>query len=205
MYLDIICNIQLNGKGFFILKRLLTIILIVLFISLSAIVCIGLDLLIYAKSPSEPAKKQQVFIIKPGQKFNTTIHRLTLSGIIKHPSKFNLFARIYKYDKKIKAGEYLLSPAMSPKEIIGIMVAGKIRLHRITIPEGFNLRQIAQVIGESGFATKKEFFKSATDTKLVHKKGINAKTFEGYLFPDTYYFSKDTTPEKIISAMVKLV
>lgn len=203
MYPDIICNIQLNSKGFFNLKKFLAIILVVLFISFSTIMCIGLDLLIYADLPSETKKEQQIFIIKPGQKFNTTLQRLTSSGIIKNPVKFSLLARIYRYDKRIKAGEYLLSPSMSPKEIIGIIVAGKIRLHRITIPEGYNLQQTAQVIAESGFATKKEFLKSATDTQQVHEMGINAKTFEGYLFPDTYYFSKDLTPEKIISAMVK--
>ena len=164
---------------------------------------IGLDLLIYAVLPTRTVKEQKIFIIKPGQNFNTTLHNLSLTGLIKKPAKFNLFARIYRYDKKIKAGEYLLSPSMSPKQIIDIIVTGKIYLHRITIPEGYNLHQIAQVLSKAGFTTEKEFLKAATDEQLVHKMGIDAKTFEGYLFPDTYYFAKDITPEKIISAMVK--
>jgi UPF0755 protein len=48
-----------------------------------------------------------------------------------------------------------------------------------------------------------EFISSATDSSFVREEGIDAETFEGYLFPDTYYFSKDVTSEKIISAMVK--
>ena len=124
-------------------------------------------------------------------------------GIIEHPTKFRLLARIKGYDKKIKAGEYGLSSAMTPNKILEIMVQGKVLLHRLTIPEGYNLQQVAQAVSRAGFGTEIDFLKTANDPDLVRTRGIDAETFEGYLFPDTYYFPKGTLPEKIISAMAK--
>jgi UPF0755 protein len=83
------------------------------------------------------------------------------------------------------------------------MVDGKVYLHRLTIPEGYNLIQIARAVETEGFASEADFLKAANDPDLVHAKGIDAQTFEGYLFPDTYYFPRGVTPENIISIMVK--
>jgi len=91
---------------------------------------------------------------------------------------------------------------MTPNEILDIIVSGKSMLYRVTVPEGYNLFQVSQVIEKSGLATFDHFYQAATDPELAHEMGIPADTFEGYLFPDTYLFSKETTPRKIITAMV---
>ena len=161
------------------------------------------DILRYADKPASAEPLKKVIIVESGQKFKSVSQILHKKKIINHPVKFRLFSRIKGYDKNIKAGEYVLSPTMSPKTILKIFVIGKVRLHRITIPEGYNLRQVARVVSRAGLATRTEFLKAATNADLVHSQGIDAQTFEGYLFPDTYYFTKDATPEKIISSMVK--
>jgi UPF0755 protein len=166
-------------------------------------VTVTVDILRYADKPASAEPVQRVIIVKPGQKFNSLSELLNEKGIINHPVKFRLFSRIKGYDKNIKAGEYVLSPTMTPKRILEIFVMGKVRLHKFTIPEGYNLQQVAQVVSRAGFGTPADFFKAATNADLVHSKGIDAQTFEGYLFPDTYYFTKAATPEKIISSMVK--
>jgi UPF0755 protein len=74
-------------------------------------------------------------------------------------------------------------------------------LYRVTIPEGYNLKQIAQAIETSGLATYDHFLQAATDPEFARKKGIPADTFEGYLFPDTYLFPRNTNPHRIITAM----
>ncbi|OEU64628.1 MAG: aminodeoxychorismate lyase [Desulfobacterales bacterium PC51MH44] len=185
------------------LKKLGIIITIILFLSISIAVCTLLDIFIYAGKPAGVEPSRQVVIVKPGQGFKAFSARLHKKGIINHPVKFNLFARIKGYDKSIKAGEYILSSAMTPGKILEILVSGKVRLHRFTVPEGYNLRQVAGVVAGAGFGTEADFLKAATDADLVHTHRINADTFEGYLFPDTYYFPRDATPEKIMSTMVK--
>ena len=117
--------------------------------------------------------------------------------------KFKLFARIKGYDKRIKAGRILLSSAMTPQKILETMVDGKVRLHRLTIPEGYNLIQIAQAVETAGFASEADFLKAATDPDLVHVKGIDAQTFKDIFFRTRHYFPRGVTPENIISIMVK--
>lgn len=184
------------------MKRLIIITIITLFLICFVALGVYLDLLNYANTPSgtEPVKK--VVIIKSGQKFKAFSEMLFQKGLIEHPVKFRLFARIKKYDKRIKAGEYVLSAVMTPKKILEITVNGKIYLHRLTIPEGYNLKQIARAVSRAGFGSETDFLKAATDSNFVHAKGIEGQTFEGYLYPDTYYFPRGTTPHEIISTMV---
>ena len=108
-----------------------------------------------------------------------------------------------RYETEIKAGEYFLSSAMTPEKILDIIVNGKIYFHRLTVPEGYNLVQIARVVEASGFGTREDFLNIATNTDFVHQQGINAETFEGYLFPDTYLFPKNETHDKIITTMMQ--
>ncbi|MDL1968832.1 MAG: endolytic transglycosylase MltG [Deltaproteobacteria bacterium] len=186
------------------MSKLKVIILITLFLLFSGLFCFLLDIFIYADIPASAIyHNEKLIIIKPGQAFKSFSKSLQQDGIIKDLYKFNLFARIKGYDKKVKAGEYILSPSMTPYNILQILAAGKVCLHKITIPEGYNMRQIASITARALFCSETEFIGSATDSSFVHEEGIDAETFEGYLFPDTYYFSKDVTPEKIISAMVK--
>jgi len=185
------------------LKKFGVIVILILLLSIAVVACIFLNIFIYADKPASTKPVKQVIIVKPGQKFKSLSQILHKKGVINHPAKFRLFSRIKGYDKNIKAGEYVLSSTMTPKIILEIFVMGKVRLHKLTIPEGYNLRQVAQVVSRAGFGTEADFFEAATNADLVRSKGIDAQTFEGYLFPDTYYFTKDATPDKVISSMVK--
>ena len=185
------------------LKKLGVAILLILFIFFIGVAGIYLNIVTYAKKPPNATPVERTIVVQPGLKFKALSTLLYQKGMILHPLKFRLFARIKGYDKRIKAGEYMLSSAMTPKKILETMVEGKVLLHRLTIPEGFNLSQIARAVETAGFASEADFLKAATDPDFVHDKGIDAQTFEGYLFPDTYYFPKGVTPEDIISTMVK--
>ena len=161
------------------------------------------DLYFYAHASTAAAvPDKQIITIPPGQDFNAIITKLYQKGLITDPFKFKLVARLMKSDRKIIAGEYELSRAMSPLLILKQLTDGTVRLHRLSIPEGFNISQVAQYVETAGFSDKQSFIRAACDEKQVHKMGIDAKTFEGFLFPDTYYFSGDVLPQQIISAMV---
>lgn len=185
------------------MKKLgIAILLILIFVFIGA-AGVYLNIVSYAQKPPNTAPIEQLVDVQSGQGFKTLSTLLYQKGVILYPVKFRLFARIKGYDKRIKAGEYMLSSTMTPEKILETMVDGKVYLHRLTIPEGYNLRQIAQAVENAGFASETDFLKAADDPDFVYAKGIDAQTFEGYLYPDTYYFPKDFTPENIISAMVK--
>ncbi|HUV50025.1 MAG TPA: endolytic transglycosylase MltG [Anaerolineae bacterium] len=185
------------------MDKIKTFFLISAFISFAALACLFLDLLVYADKSANTDNSEKVVVILPGQNLSTIANHLNNTGVIKNPVKFKLLARIKGSDKKIKAGEYLFSSSMTPIKILKIMASGKVRLYKITIPEGYNLEQIASIISEAKLGTRADFLRAATDSSFVYKQGINAETFEGYLFPDTYNFPKDITQEKIIAAMVE--
>ena len=174
-----------------------------LFILISVLACVLLDLLVYADKPESTVSIERVVIVPAGYGFEAVSERLHQAGIIQNQVKFKLLARLRGYDKKIKAGEYLFPAALPPAKILEIMVNGKARLHKLTVPEGYNLCQIATIISKAGFKEANDFLNLATDFSFVHEQGIDADTFEGYLFPDTYYFPKNVTSKDIISIMIR--
>jgi UPF0755 protein len=185
------------------LKKLGVAVLIILFFLLAGVAGVYLNIVADAKTAAGKGAVEQVVMVRSGQGVKALSVMLYNKGIILHPIKFRLFARIKGYDKHVKAGEYLFSDAMTPEKILQIMVEGKVLLHRLTIPEGYNLRQIARAVAVAGLGTEADFFKTATDPEFVHSQRIDAQTFEGYLFPDTYYFAIDATPKDIIRTMIK--
>ena len=179
--------------------------LTVIFISLCivAVAAFLLDLHYYAEQPAGLESDEVVVDIPVGQPFKKTTQILFKSNIINRPFKFNLVARLKGFDKRLKAGEYVLCACMSPLQILEKLAKGEVKLYKITIPEGFNIYQIAELIAGNGFDNKSAFIEAASNADLARKYGIEGETFEGYLFPETYYFPKNSTPESIIASMVK--
>lgn len=185
------------------LKKILFVFIIFAYICICGMGAVFIDLYMYAHKPASADQMKKNVLVAPGQGFSVTTKNLLRAGVIKNPFKFKLLARIMGKDKQVKAGEYLVPASASPTEILDILVGGKVLLYRITIPEGYNLRQIASITARAGFGTEEGFRMAATDAARVKKMGIDAETFEGYLFPDTYYLPKGETPENVVDAMVK--
>ena len=182
--------------------------LLLIGISMFLIVCAGTgiytELRMYADAPAAANDTDKVLInVRQGQSLKTTADLLYHKKIIKSSLKLVIISRIKGYDKRLKVGEYLLSAAMAPRQILEIMVKGEVKLHKLTVPEGYNTDQIAELVAQAGFATKEAFRIAASDAVLARKFGLEVDTFEGYLFPDTYFFPKDVTVEQIISSMVQ--
>ncbi len=182
--------------------------------ALIATACIGLavvflllsDLKYYTRTPVDSKSANpnaSVFTIVPGDSFRSITRRLTDSGIIHSPFKFRLMARLNKQDKRIKTGEYRLSSTQSPGEILAKLIDGKVILHRLTVPEGYNIEQIAQLAATAGLANADDLLAAANDPQLIAALKIDAPSLEGYLFPDTYHFPRTVEPATIIGTMVR--
>jgi len=185
------------------LKRLITGIVLLAVIVSGGVFYYARELFRYAESSPEKNGKHRIITVDQGQSIAALARMLESEGIIRFPDRFRLYARLKGYDRRIKAGEYSLSSSMSPAEILQAVVRGKVNLYRITIPEGYDLKQISQVLAESELGPRPDFLKASADRDLLALEGIHASSFEGYLFPDTYHFSRPATTEKIIHTMVK--
>jgi UPF0755 protein len=159
------------------------------------------DLLDYAQQPFNPGAKRIAFEVGQGEGFGTVAQNLHARGLFTHPDKFKLLARFKGYDKRIRAGEYELSAAMSPRQILEKLVSGKVRLYRLTIPEGYTLQQIAAATEKAGLCRSADLTRAAADQALMADLGVTGRNLEGYLYPDTYFFPKGTACLDIVRTM----
>ncbi|NMB17237.1 MAG: endolytic transglycosylase MltG [Firmicutes bacterium] len=126
--------------------------------------------------------------------------------VVRDPQAFAMFARLLGFDSDLKAGYYLFSPGMTPLQILTHIQQGNVVTKRVTIPEGFNLEEIASLLARMGLADEGRFLRFARDKRLVYGDScpidMPVDTLEGYLFPDTYRFAKGQREEEIIKVMV---
>lgn len=148
-------------------------------------------------------KKEKVIQISFGTPFRKIAKQLKEEAIITHEVKFYFLSRFQGNLNQIKAGEYLLYTNMKPLEVLDTLVSGRTYLYRATIPEGYNMYEIAKILSSIPLVSEQEFLSKAQDPFLLRDLNIDGPSVEGYLFPETYFFSKPVTSEMIIRTMVK--
>ena len=162
---------------------------------------LALWLQIFIATAVTPAKPQ-VVEIKPGSSFARVASQLHQSGIIKDARRFTLLARWRNATAHIHAGEYLFDSPAKPDDVLARLTTGDIRKFQVTIPEGFNLQDIAARLEGTGIGTAEEFLSLSVNADLLAELGIEATSLEGYLFPETYTYTSSTTPSQLLASMV---
>jgi UPF0755 protein len=157
----------------------------------------------HALQPVNKKGENQNFVVEEGATLKQVAVDLENADIIRSNTLFRLAGRLMGHDHHIKTGEYRLNGAMPPLQILETLKEGRIITHSITIPEGFNLEQIADLLEQKGLSNKASFLEQARDGSLIARLGLSGDTLEGYLYPDTYRFQRNVTAGKIIDVMVK--
>lgn len=155
-------------------------------------------------APETPGREVTVFI-EPGMKFDEVAETLYRAGLVRDPRMFRLLARVTDKGGKVKAGEFALDTGLPPLPLLDALVAAKPILHRLSVPEGLTMRQVAKIVEEAGFGPAREFIKAATNPEMLKKYAIPADSAEGFLFPETYMLTrrKDDEPAAVVEAMLK--
>ena len=185
------------------LKKLAFIIFALIFAGICTVGLLYMHLMSWSDRPVGTAALEKLFTVFPGQGLKQAADSLQREGLVSDALRFTILARLDKKDKLLKAGEYFFSTTMTPREILGVMVVGRVHLYRLTIPEGYNLVQIAAAVSAAGLESEKHFLDAARNPETATSLGIEADTLEGYLFPDTYYFPRGLDSTTIIVTMVK--
>jgi len=131
---------------------------------------------------------------------------LEQEGIIRNRHFFVGIATILGKKAGIKAGEYEFHTRMLPLEVLDVLVKGQVKIHLVTIAEGFTLSQIGQLLEELNIVGKEVFLQKASSPAFISSLGLPAEvgsTLEGYLFPDTYHLFREMDPEEVIQIMVR--
>lgn len=129
---------------------------------------------------------------------------LEKEGFVLNAQAFVALAALKGEAHRIRAGIYRLEAPCSPLDLLERLVGGRVELYRVTIPEGWNLLQVAQRLGGMGLVDPEGFLRKARDPLWASELlGFKAASLEGFLFPDTYLFPPGTTDQIILQAMVR--
>lgn len=115
--------------------------------------------------------------------------------------KFVLLAKLKNAEHKIKSGEYSFTHPISPLKMLHKLTRGEVITHAVTIPEGSTIFDIALIVEDAGLGPADSILQKATDISFVKSLGIDNESLEGFLYPDTYRFSKGTDPEVILKRL----
>ncbi len=127
------------------------------------------------------------------------------NNIIEHKGLFKTFAALTKRGVEFPAGEYKINSNMDYRAMLRRLTSKKAILNtvRVTIPEGYEISQIAKLLEEKGVCDAKAFEDAVanSDFDYAFLDGIalgKTNRLEGYLFPDTYEFYKNDTADRVI-------
>lgn len=152
-------------------------------------------------SPAGPT--QTTFVeFKSGSSARRIASDLKHDGIIRSQLAFLL---LHAYERKVlKAGEYMFDHPATPIEVYSRIARGDTFARTVSIPEGFNLFDIAVAVERAGIGSQQDFIQQArTQTALIHDLDPRAQSLEGYLYPDTYRMARKQGPADLVIAMVK--
>ena len=132
--------------------------------------------------------------------------QLSDKGVISNSWKFRILSRMRGYDGQMKTGTYTFATGMSDEEVFEAILNGAKHLARLTIPEGFTVKEIAARLYELDLADKEDFLKAAKDFQPYDYITPNKNVFfaaEGFLFPETYEIESDYSIEEILKMMTE--
>jgi UPF0755 protein len=141
-------------------------------------------------------------LLHPGYSTRRIAAELKHAGVIRSEFAFRMWHRLHP-QPSLKAGEYLFEHPARLREVHDRLARGDIYFHTVTIPEGYTLFDIARAMQEAGLGAAQDFVQiTKTRTQLIADLAPEAKSLEGYLFPNTYQFTRTQTLEEMAAAMV---
>lgn len=155
-----------------------------------------------SKNPNEKV----YFEVAKGSNLRKISEELEKRGVIKHWYALYYLSKLKAGDTdqlKILAGEYELSPALSPLSIFAVLTSGKIVQHPLTIPPGVNMNDVAAIMAKTQLVTLDASLAAMNDRNLMVELDIPAVIPEGFLFPETYLFSRPIDAREMIIRIVQ--
>lgn len=159
----------------------------------------------YLTTPGETVP----FIVQKGENFAMLAGRLEKAGIIQSGRALRWYVNISGPHKGLKRGEFGLNKNMPIPEVVSALIKGKPMQYPLTVPEGYNIYQIADLVQAMGMQTREDFLAAAKSPDVtgliptIPPGGKTPRSIEGYIFPDTYFIQRVFTAKEIAQQMVQ--
>ncbi len=182
------------------------VILILLAIGILAICGISYWVFHSVNSPHEHGKANQFIKIEKGTAPREIIGKLTNEGILANQIPVLIYVRLFGDPGKMQAGEYQFASPITPLQVLKELESGETETTKLVVPEGFTRFDIAKRIAEKfpqdPPADDKAILTLMDDVSLIQDIAPTAKNLEGFMYPSTYSFPKQTPAKVILKAMV---
>ncbi len=195
---------QRQKKKHVFLSFLLTFFLLVILLAFAAVALVFHALKPFGKEGEEPVTFE--LHVPNGMTVMEASSELEEAGIIRSryflyaAARYNIFDRTKSFN--LKSGAYELNSFMSLKEIYELLQTGTPENIKVVIPEGLTITKTASLIASEGLCSEQEFLDRCGSQSLLTKYNIASSSLEGYLFPDTYFFTDGMDTDSIISKLV---
>ncbi len=140
-----------------------------------------------------------ILTVKPGESASSVGERLEAAGVIRSSILWRLLARLDT--EQVKSGTYRVDASLGTLGIRDLLVSGRQLLVKVTVPEGFTAKKIAALLEEAGIVEAASFLSAVRDQGLLQAYKIPGRSFEGYLYPDTYLFPKEFPADRVVRTM----
>jgi UPF0755 protein len=141
--------------------------------------------------------------IPPGSPALAILNRLERAGVIRDARLAGVWLVRFRGNPPLRAGEYRFAGPKSTPEALEILIRGEVVTHPVTIVEGWSLDETIEHLADAGFGKADALRRAAEDATAVRDLDPEARTLEGYLFPDTYAFARHTPESEIIATLVR--
>ena len=176
-----------------------TVALVVLALLVAAAVAQSLR---WALSPALASAPPVIFDVRSGASLGQVARDLESRGLIRNADAFKLLGRYRELDGALQVGEYEISAALAPGEILTRIVEGRVVVYEVVIPEGLTASQIALRIEAAGLSNAVAFLAFASDPASAESLGVEGANLEGYLFPETYRLPRGLGVDEVAKVLV---
>lgn len=158
---------------------------------------------LYLDRPAGDGKRVYGLTVAKGAGFDQVAQELERQAIVRSALHFRLVGRIKGLDRRMQPGDYRLSSAMTPAQILDKMASGVSDARKFVVPEGYSIYQLAELLEKQGLFGKEEFLAACSDRKLLQGLDSGVKSAEGYLFPGTYLIGFKMDVQGLVEEMVR--
>jgi UPF0755 protein len=159
---------------------------------------------INAPGPRSGSAEVLTIEVQPGTSYRTVVETLEKEQLIRSAFWLRVWAKATGASQTLKVGEYQIRTDMSAREILAVLGSGRSLQREFTISEGLNIFEIAGVVAKTGVGSREEFLRLVRHPETVEKLlGEKHSSLEGYLFPETYAYTKYTKLDDLVRVMVQ--
>ena len=147
--------------------------------------------------------EEKVIEVPSGASPHQVVRLLARGGALADERLAWRYLRWWKRDPRpLRAGEYGFVGAARPDDVLERVYRGEVKTYHFTVPEGLRMDEIAAIIEQAGLGRANELIPLMHDPAFARELGVPFPNLEGYLFPDTYTFTKGPQARAVLSAMV---